>query len=504
MKKFDKGYIYANLLSDLLASLVLLFAVFDDMLLQGEETVTVNVTVIPWMVAAWVVIYALFLTYRILYYRTSGYELTEREIKCKRGVLFKKNSMLDYQKIHAINKKQTLIHKLFGVAVLTVDSGSANTAHQAEITIFEKNKIVDALLAELHTLRENGVRVTDGEQVLLTEQDSLYRFTSKTKWLYTAISMAATALGTAITGILLGTIIGICYWLLKLDFFGTFGTYLITAVGIVAGAMLLLGVIAFFGAVLQSFVGYYNFRITKRDNDLEIAYGLLERHTNSFSYDRVKGVKISQGLMQRLFGFATVKLEVIGYANEAGNNSHVELGVLVPFCKYREVGEILSRILPAYIPLQKQTASPSFFPFVSWFFLILWSIVGTVSLLSAAVLAVCGVTAFVTAIVVSSLLFVGLLISALKWLHAYLNYKTSGIAVENDKITTYSGGFTKTVTVFYKNNLVAVESVTTPLRRKAGITSPVFHLRTNAFTNEVKVPIQDAAQLSAWESLLKL
>ena len=199
-----------------------------------------------------------------------------------------------------------------------------------------------------------------------------------------------------------------------------------------------------------------------------------------------------------------MKLEVIGYANEVGDNSNVQLGVLVPFCKYREVGEILSRILPAYIPLPKQTVSPTFFPFVSWFLLILWSIVGTVSLLLAAVLAVCGVTVFVTAIVVSSLLFAGLLISALEGLHAYLNYKTSGIAVEKDKITTYSGGFTKTVTVFYKNNLVAVESVTTPLRRKAGITSPVFHLRTNALTNEVKVPIQDAAQLAVWESLLKL
>ena len=92
-------------------------------------------------------------------------------------------------------------------------------------------------------------------------------------------------------------------------------------------------------------MGYYKFKITKRGNDIQISYGLLEKHTNTFSYDRIKAVKISQGLVQRMLGFATIKLEVIGYTSESENDS-AELGVLVPFCKYEEISEILN------IPLQ--------------------------------------------------------------------------------------------------------------------------------------------------------
>lgn len=47
------------------------------------------------------------------------------------------------------------------------------------------------------------------------------------------------------------------------------------------------------------------------------------------------------------------------------------------------------------------------------------------------------------------------------------------------------------VTVFMSKNLIAAENVTTPLRQKAGITSLVMHLKTNALSNEVKVHIQD-------------
>lgn len=67
-----------------------------------------------------------------------------------------------------------------------------------------------------------------------------------------------------------------------------------------------------------------------------------------------------------MIGFATIKLDVIGYTHENnGNKNNLEIGILVPFCKYDEVGEILGKVLPYYIPDEKQTKSVSYFPFVS-------------------------------------------------------------------------------------------------------------------------------------------
>lgn len=507
MKRFDKGYIYSNLLSDLFGSIFVLFAIFGSFISDEETTREEIVSRIPIFAIAFVVIYVAFTVYRILYYKASGYELTQTEIKCKRGVFFRKNSILDYKKVHAINKKQNLIHRIFGIAVLTVDSGSTNTAHQAEITIVEKNTTVDFLLRKLNALKENGEveieEFPEKEEVLLSESDSLYNFTSKKKMLYSLISILSTAFFVAVIGVLCISVIGICKLVIKQNFLGTWGEYCLYSVLITAGAILLCSLFSFLTTVIYSFVGYYNFTVTKTRNDIQISFGLLEKHTNSFNSERIKAVKISQGLIQRMLGFASIKLEVIGYTNESGEDS-MEQGVLVPFCKYEEACEILGRILPDYVPDTKQSSSVSFFPFVSWFFLIFGSIAAVTLASAVAVLLILGVPTGISLTVLFSGFGVAVIVILIKLLSSVLAYQTNGLAVSNGKITVYCGGFNKTITVFMNKNLIAVEDVTTPLRHKNGITSIVMHLKTNAFSNEVKLHIQKESLLDELETNLTL
>jgi len=504
MKRFDKGYIYSGLLSDLFSSLVILFVVVKDAILDDEAKAEDIIDVLPVFAVAFAVIYLCFVVYRILYYRTSGYELTEKEIKCNRGVLFRKRSVLDYKKIHAINKKQNLFHRIFGIAILTVDSGSTNTSHQAEITIVEKGSTVDALIDELNALKEGGVRVADApaEEILLSDKDSLYRFTSKKKMLYTLINIASTSFFTALFGVLAIIVIGICKLMLQLDGLGTWGQYFLYAVLITVGAMLLFSAFSFVGCMIHSFVGYHNFVITKKGHDILISFGLLERHTNTFSYDRIKAVKITQGLVQRMLGFASIRLEVIGYTVDSGNDNNTEVGVLVPFCKYDEVGEILAKVLPDYVPDQRQTKAVSFVPFVSWFTLILAIVIAVVLLQAIIPMLIFNVSSSVIATVAFAVIGSGALILIVKLISSALAYQTNGLAIKSGKITAYYGGFTKNVTVFMSKNLIAAENVTTPLRQKAGIASIVMHIKTNALSNEIKVHIQGKELADELEALL--
>ena len=96
------------------------------------------------------------------------------------------------------------------------------------------------------------------------------------------------------------------------------------------------------------------------------------------------------------------------------------------------------------------------------------------------------------------------MIGLIKALHAFFSYQTNGLAVSSGKITAYNGGFTKHITVFMAKNLIASETVTTPLRQKAGILSLVMHLKTNAMSNEVKVHMQADSLSQELEQLLKL
>lgn len=203
-----------------------------------------------------------------------------------------------------------------------------------------------------------------------------------------------------------------------------------------------------------------------------------------------------------MLGFAAIKLEVIGYTNDNGNDNNAELGVLVPFCKYGEIGEILGKVLPDYIPDPKQTKSVSYFSFVSWFALILGVITGVVLLQAALPMLIFHAPTAAIIAVALAVVGIGIIIFAVKALSAALGYQNNGLAVNNGKITAYHGGFTKNVTVFMAKNLIAAENVTTPLRQKAGITSLVMHLKTNALSNEVKVHIQNNALSEEMEKQL--
>lgn len=510
MKRFDKGYIFSSLLTDLFYSFFVAFVFLEDLFLNEESNPEDIAAGILIFVIGFIVIYLCFIVYRILYYRTSGYELTDKEIKCNRGVIFKKRSVLDYKNVHAINKKQTILHRIFGIAVLTVDSGSANTSHQSEITIIEKSTVVDTLMIELNSLKENGVRgdaseAKTEEEVLLSEDDSLYRFTSGKKMLYTLINIASTAFFTVLFAALAIMVIGVCKAMLQLDSLGTWGEYFLYAVLISVVAVLLFSLLSFIGSVINSFVGYYDFTITKRDNNIQISYGLLEKHTNTFSYDRIKAVKISQGFVQRLLGFASIRLEVIGYTVSGGDdNKDAGLGILVPFCKYGEVGEILERVLPDYVPDEKKTGSASFFPFVSWFLLIFGTVVGGVLAGTVAVMSALNAPSAVITAVALAILVVAAFVILCRLAGAALSYHNNGLSAANGKVTAYSGSFTRYVTVFRARNLIAVESVTTPLRKKRGISSVVMHLKTNEHSNEIKVHIQKDTLTDELEKMLTL
>ncbi len=506
MKRFDKGYIYANILSDLFVSLALTLFFLKDLFIDETAQTEDVLTALPYLAIGFAVIYLFLIAYHVLYYKNSGYEVTDTQIRCNRGVFFKKRSVLEHTKVHAINKRQNILYRIFGIAVLTIDSGSTNTAHQAEITIVEKTATVDRLMNALNRLKEGDTpceTVPAEQEVLLSDTDTLYRFTSKRKMLYTFFNIISTAFGTVLLGVAALLVIGICRLALQQNLLGTWGEFLLITVLMTVGFTLVASFFSFVGCIVSSFVGYYKFTITRQNNDIQIAYGLLEQHTNTFSYDRIKAVKISQDLMKRILGFATIKLEVIGYTNENGQDK-TDLGVLVPFCKYDEVGQILAKVLPDFVPDIKETQSVSYFPFISWFSLIFGVVVGLLLLQTRTFLSVFGAAAPVVRTVSLVMLAAGAVVWIGKALSAALSYRTNGLAINENKITAYYGGFTRHVTVFMSRNLVAVEDVTTPLRKKKGITSLIMHLKTNALSNEITVHIQTDALSKEMESRLTL
>ena len=510
MKKFCKNYLYYHFVADILAVVVFILAFSDALIIENEmeEFVGIRTAAIPWFVLAALAVYGVLILYRVLYLRTAGYMLTEGEIRVTRGVLFRKNSILEYKKMHAINKKQNIIQKLFGLAVLTVDSGSANTSGTAEILIYETEKEVDALLAVLKARKNGEVPAQEESEApvdeVLTAKGGDLVFSSGKKMIYSLLNIVSAAFSMLVV-CFFALVVYVCLIPLLYDLLAG-GAFFVLVPALVIALIVLVGisVFTFIVSILQSFIGYYNFRIAKHGTDLEISYGLLTRHTNTFGYNRIQGVVVQQGLIQRIFGYATLRLEVIGY-HEGGdeqNNSGSMIGMLLPLCHIREVESILEGILPAYVPEKKQTAAKRYFPFVSWSSLLIGAITALVALLTLSMMHLFSAPARALAIVRLLILLAFAITMAVHLFGAYLSYKNAGIAISEDCITVYGGGYQKRITTILRRSLIAVEDVTTPMRAKNGIYTLILHIRTNAETNEIKVGMLDLASAQKLKDLL--
>ncbi len=495
MKRFDKGYLFYHLLTDLFLSVFFVLAFLDELFLVGEEGEVLGIqseAILPCCLVMGAV-YLLLCGYRALYLYRSGYALGENEILCRRGAIFSKRSHLEYRRANAINKKQNLFQRLFGIAVLTVDSGATTQAATAEITVVEKSATVDVLMREIKA-RQRGEAAPSCEEekqseeaVRFTEKEGLYAFSKTKKLLYALVNLASAAFYTLIFALL--AVGGVVLGASVLSRAGVSSEVLAVTAIVAVIVLLAVALLTFLTALLQSFIGYYGFCVRKSDEEIEISYGLFVKSVNTFRLDRIKGVRITEGLIERFFGLCAIRLEVVGYGFEgSGENQDntAGLGLLVPLCERREAEALLSRLLPEFVPDAPTVKPPRLAPFLCWgqLFLAIFSLLPTG--FAVGLMAIFGASSRATLFVFLLGLLVYVVIAAFFAVSRILCFKNGGLAVKGGRMTVYGGGFQKSTVVLNKRSFVALERRATPLQQRAGIFSAVLHFYTNAATNEVK------------------
>ena len=213
MKKFTKKIVYYRIITYLFGAIVffqmLVVNFTSDLVDEAGNPIPITElydVLITFGIIAFVV-WLFLMVYSYLFYKTSGYQLTDNEIICQRGVLFKKKSVIEYTKIHAVNQKHGIIQRMFGISVLLVDSGSTNTAMNAEIMIYEDRDVVDELYHRLKNLDLTEEEIK--KEVEEKPQEFLYEFSSKSKVIYSALNMGAGLIGIFFAGVFIVALLGI-------------------------------------------------------------------------------------------------------------------------------------------------------------------------------------------------------------------------------------------------------------------------------------------------------
>lgn len=129
--------------------------------------------------------------------------------------------------------------------------------------------------------------------------------------------------------------------------------YLIGAVS--AGVIVLVLVLWVLSAV-GSCIGYGGFKARRRNNRIEVEYGLLQHTFQGIDIDRVQSVVVKQSFIRRLLGYCELSLGKIdaGTDEDSSNqkNTLANQGIIIhPFVKMNRVPEILAGLVPEFSDL---------------------------------------------------------------------------------------------------------------------------------------------------------
>ncbi len=133
-------------------------------------------------------------------------------------------------------------------------------------------------------------------------------------------------------------------------------------VGLVVVPFIVVLLVLWLLSALGTCVSYGGFKARRRDNRIEVEYGLLKHSFQGLAVDRVQSVSINQTFIRRLLGYCEISLGKIDAAegeNASNNQNANELlnkGLVVhPFVKVSRVPEILAGLIPEFADLPQDS-----------------------------------------------------------------------------------------------------------------------------------------------------
>ena len=106
-------------------------------------------------------------------------------------------------------------------------------------------------------------------------------------------------------------------------------------------AAVVLLVAAWLLSVAGALVAFSGFTLAREGDRLRIRRGLLARREATVRVDRVRAVEVVEGILRRPFGLASMRMEVIGHADEPA-----AVQALFPLVRRSEVRPLLDAFLP--------------------------------------------------------------------------------------------------------------------------------------------------------------
>ncbi|MER7859233.1 PH domain-containing protein [Amycolatopsis japonica] len=293
-----------------------------------------------WVALAWVVAGGLVLVVGgvladLFYWKGVRYRLTPERLETAFTLVFRSRKSLQRERIRNVDLTANPLHRLFGVAVVTIGTGSHESGGQGRIKLNPVSRAeAERLRAEL--LRRAEIVETD-EDAPLAELDR--------SWIrYAPMSFLTPALGLAAGGGLMqvsewaGLQKGLIDWVI-----GLFrGIPLVVAILILLAIAMLVGLVGALGLWVEM---WWNYRLDREaGGTLRVRRGLFTTRSISIEERRMRGIDLVEPLGNRLSGAARVDAIATGM-RQSDDKDKTDYHTLLPAAPVATANRIAAAVL---------------------------------------------------------------------------------------------------------------------------------------------------------------
>ncbi|RSN39787.1 hypothetical protein DMC64_36220 [Amycolatopsis sp. WAC 04197] len=293
-----------------------------------------------WVALAWVVAGGLVLVVGgvladLFYWKGVRYRLTPERLETAFTLVFRSRKSLQRERIRNVDLTANPLHRLFGVAVVTIGTGSHESGGQGRIKLNPVSRAeAERLRAEL--LRRAEIVETD-EDAPLAELDR--------SWIrYAPMSFLTPALGLAAGGGLMqvsewaGLQKGLIDWVI-----GLFrGIPLVVAILILLAIAMLVGLVGALGLWVEM---WWNYRLDREaGGTLRVRRGLFTTRSISIEERRMRGIDLVEPLGNRISGAARVDAIATGM-RQSDDKDKTDYHTLLPAAPVATANRIAAAVL---------------------------------------------------------------------------------------------------------------------------------------------------------------
>lgn len=253
---------------------------------------------------------ALGVGWELAYYRRFEYALTDDTLDIDSGVLSRRRREIPLRRVQNVDISQGIVQRALDLAVVNFETaGGGETEARLRYVSYGEAKRLQRDIQR----RKRGEAETAGEQVEngellfeLTDKDLLLLglVAPDLRALLPVLFFAVPAVGISIPDLLLES-----------------GAFAVGPRGV------LLALVSWFGTGAVTAVRYYDFRLTRLDDELRYERGLLSRYDGSIPLDKIQQLDIRENALMRRFGYAALGVETAGYTPGEGPSGGSEAAI---------------------------------------------------------------------------------------------------------------------------------------------------------------------------------